>query len=803
MDLVGLIPAAGAGVRAYPYTETIPKSMLEVDGVPLLQRNVELMRDQLGIRDIRIVVGHQGNVIRRYFGDGAAFGVRLIYVTNERIDLELPYSVFLGGRDIDGFCCMILADECYVGTNHAELVRHPYASALATCGVMMSEYPKQIRKNYTVALRDGCIVDLVEKPATVTSRLMGVGTYVLHPDVFRRLEAAFTGGGMSGPKDWTSWLGSLARDGERILPFELAGQYVNINSGDDLNYANALVRDLTFETKRTSVVYVIDGPEQGAERAIARYAELPEVDEVVAVARQPSAGLARAAEHDKVRVLGAAAPGTPVGDLVKLGLEGATGDILLLSYSDDTFAARDVAKFLVYLRDADMVVGTRTTRQMLEQGTNMRGIVRAAHIFLAKLAELLWWRFDPRFTDICCVYRGLWRSVYETIRDHLDSPGAEIYPEMVIETLRARRRIIEIPINYYNRDVGQPFVRGRYQSVAMFRRVCALMLRKRLAGVGIGRWSRRARRPPAAVRAVQEADDETAREEAARYRRLERAWQNDVGYALLDKPYEVPGSAAVFFNQWDRLIAHLDPRRDGMVIEVGCGKGHFLERVRASGRAPRALLAGVDISRAVASLRTRGLAGIQADGEHLPFRDATAAYVFFDGALHHVIDYPAAVREAVRVLAPGGTLVLYEPRSTWFNQFAHRLLDPIVFSRSRQYESPIDIRYKAAFQQRVIANVLRDLGLEMREQTSDFLAYPFTGCYAGSVFSRSERFMRLLLTLEDWIDATPALNRLARLFGWRFTIVATKGSAAMARAAASPAIGPGRVDERSLEHSSA
>ena len=36
-DLVGLIPAAGRGVRAYPHTATIPKSMLEVDGVPVLQ----------------------------------------------------------------------------------------------------------------------------------------------------------------------------------------------------------------------------------------------------------------------------------------------------------------------------------------------------------------------------------------------------------------------------------------------------------------------------------------------------------------------------------------------------------------------------------------------------------------------------------------------------------------------------------------------------------------------------------------------------------------------------------------------
>src|SRR6185503_20227648 len=88
-------------------------------------------------------------------------------------------------------------------------------------------------------------------------------------------------------------------------------------------------------------------------------------------------------------------------------------------------------------------------------------------------------------------------------------------------------------------------------------------------------------------------------EEAEHYRRLERDWQDHVGYALLDKPYERRGSAAVFERQFDRLIELLDGPADGVVIEVGCGKGHFLQRVRTSGAAPRTLV-GLDLSRAVA-----------------------------------------------------------------------------------------------------------------------------------------------------------------------------------------------------------
>jgi len=47
MVKIGLIPAAGAGVRAYPATHYLSKVMLEIEGKPLILRNIELLRDKL------------------------------------------------------------------------------------------------------------------------------------------------------------------------------------------------------------------------------------------------------------------------------------------------------------------------------------------------------------------------------------------------------------------------------------------------------------------------------------------------------------------------------------------------------------------------------------------------------------------------------------------------------------------------------------------------------------------------------------------------------------------------------------
>jgi dTDP-glucose pyrophosphorylase/SAM-dependent methyltransferase len=760
--LVGVIPAAGRGVRAYPYTALIPKGMLEVDGVPLIRRNVELLRDQLDIRDIRVVIGHHGEAIRHHLEDGGWLGVRVTYVENSRLDLELPYSIYLGTRDLDGFCCVVLGDECYVGTNHRELLAEPYESALATCAFIESDNPNQIRKNYTATFTDGRIVSLAEKPRVVTSSLMGTGTYLLHPELIRRLVRAYEGDPANLPHDWTGWLGALCRSGVPMRAFHLRGGYVNVNSRDDLSRANYLVRDRNFTSRLVSLVYLLDDETDAAVAPILKFAAQPELHEVVVACRRRVQALDRLADLPTVRTVVAPTPDAEVGDLLRLGLEAARGDILVLGYSDDTFVPQDVPKLLVYLRDADMVVGTRTTRQLIEQGSNMRGLIRVVHVLLAKLVELLWWRFECRFSDICCVFRAFWRSTYESIRGQLTATGVEIFPELVLETLRARRRIIEIPVNYYNRDVETAYVRSPYQSGATLGRVLALIAQKRLHDLGLGRWRARPGRLPAPAVVAGEADS---------HRRMEREWQDSVGHDLLEKPHEAAGAALVFNRQFDWIADALRAAPPGPVVEVGCGRGHLLRRLREKPWLAARTLVGIDLSRAVFALRAPSLAGVRGDGESLPLRDGSVAALVYDGALHHLIDYPHGLREATRALAPGGILVLLEPVSSVFSRTVHRCLDPLVFRRV-VYESPIDQLYKDRFREEVVVAVVRE-GLELRARTrSDFLAYPLTGCYAGSAFGRSVRFMRAMLAVEQLAWRVPGLRRIVGIVAWRFAIVA-------------------------------
>jgi hypothetical protein len=138
------------------------------------------------------------------------------------------------------------------------------------------------------------------------------------------------------------------------------------------------------------------------------------------------------------------------------GMDAAKGDLLVLVEADGSFRARDVEKLLVYLGDAGMVMGTRTTRQMVQQGANMRFFLRWGNVFMAKFLQLCWLRpAEPRFTDVGCTFRALSRETYGKIRHRLRETGPAFSPEMMCATLQERCRIIEIPVTYSPRLGGE------------------------------------------------------------------------------------------------------------------------------------------------------------------------------------------------------------------------------------------------------------------------------------------------------------------------------------------------------------
>jgi len=472
--LYGLIPAAGKGVRAIPYTNEIPKGMLDIDGVPNLQNIIQIMRDQLGITEIFIVVGYLGNIIKQYFGNGSDFNIAITYIQNDDLDKGLTYSIFQAKQYINDYFCTILSDECYLNSNHYELKLFPYRDSLATCALMHVDDRELIKRNYSVEKSDHHIVRIEEKPQKIENDILGTGTFIFSPQLFEFIEKAYQ------ETDWEyiefmTFLDSLCQKKQRISFFNLSGTYVNINDRDSLSLARYHNRNENFEGNSISLLIYSEGDEQDIAFTIKRYQEIKNIDEIFVVLPEINS-IEEIVLNNDASVIKCPAGIDLYGEKLKYAMENAPGDILVLSESDYSFLGRDIPKLLTYLREADMVVGTRTTRQLVEQGSSMRGIVRTANIFLAKLLELFWWNYESRFTDVGCTFRAIWRVSLDQVKDKLTSKGPEFSAEMMIEILKTRQRVIEIPVNYVNRSYS---MYKRYQNIRTFFRIFLLIIKKR------------------------------------------------------------------------------------------------------------------------------------------------------------------------------------------------------------------------------------------------------------------------------------------------------------------------------------
>jgi mannose-1-phosphate guanylyltransferase len=73
-----VILAGGLGTRLWPLTETIPKPMVTVAGVPYLEHQLRALAGQ-DLRDVLLLTGHLGEQIQAHFGTGEKLGLHIEY----------------------------------------------------------------------------------------------------------------------------------------------------------------------------------------------------------------------------------------------------------------------------------------------------------------------------------------------------------------------------------------------------------------------------------------------------------------------------------------------------------------------------------------------------------------------------------------------------------------------------------------------------------------------------------------------------------------------------------------------------
>ena len=248
MKLKAIILSAGEGSRMRPLTLTKPKTMLPVAGKPIIQYNIESLRDN-GITDILLIVRYKEEIVRNYFGDGSDFGVNISYKTQKDF-LGTANAISYGEDFIDDSIIVlngdiILDDEII----HEIIKKYNYLSPDTLMLLTEVEDPSAFG---VVEIENGNIKNIVEKPKReeAPSNLVNAGIYIFNKDIFDKIRE--TEISERGEYEITDSVSLQIEDNKKVIGHKTSKDWIDVGRPWELIEVNEeLIGKLKTEIKGT------------------------------------------------------------------------------------------------------------------------------------------------------------------------------------------------------------------------------------------------------------------------------------------------------------------------------------------------------------------------------------------------------------------------------------------------------------------------------------------------------------------------------------------------------------------------
>ncbi|MBN3033910.1 MAG: mannose-1-phosphate guanyltransferase [Candidatus Saganbacteria bacterium] len=177
-----VVLAGGLGTRLQPLTANIPKPMVPVANQPLMEYVIYLLRKHK-IRDVTVLLYHQPNIIKNYFGDGSKFGVNLVYIEAKE-NYGTAGAVRFAAQGSKEPFLVISADLVTDFDLQAAARFHQEKKPLAT--LVLTRVANPLQYGIVITGKDGRVKHFLEKPSwsEVFSDTVNCGIYFLDPAVF-------------------------------------------------------------------------------------------------------------------------------------------------------------------------------------------------------------------------------------------------------------------------------------------------------------------------------------------------------------------------------------------------------------------------------------------------------------------------------------------------------------------------------------------------------------------------------------------------------------------------------------------
>lgn len=228
-----VILAGGKGQRLRPYTTVLPKPLMPIGDMPILEVVLRQLK-AAGVTRVTMAVGYLAELLQAFFGDGRRLGLQIDYSFEDKpLGTVGPLALIPALADEREF--LMMNGDVLTTIDYGQLVERHRASGAE---ITIATYRREVKIDFGVIETDaaGMLSGYVEKPRFDYRVSMGI--YCFSPGVLRELRAG-------DYCDFPDLVKRLVAAGRKVASYPFEGYWLDMGRPDD--YATAIEE---FESRR-------------------------------------------------------------------------------------------------------------------------------------------------------------------------------------------------------------------------------------------------------------------------------------------------------------------------------------------------------------------------------------------------------------------------------------------------------------------------------------------------------------------------------------------------------------------------
>lgn len=217
-----VILAGGKGTRLAPYTTVLPKPLMPIGDMPILEIVIRQLA-RYGFTGITLAVGHLAELVMAYCGDGSKFGVRIDYSREEQpLGTAGPIALIPNLQET----FLVMNGDLLSTLDYSAMWRHHRErGAMAT----LASYRRDIKIDLgVIEAEDGWVKDYIEKPTYHYA--VSTGIYIFEPRILDYIERG-------SHLDLPELVLRLLAENQKVNIYNFDGYWLDIGRHDDYETA--------------------------------------------------------------------------------------------------------------------------------------------------------------------------------------------------------------------------------------------------------------------------------------------------------------------------------------------------------------------------------------------------------------------------------------------------------------------------------------------------------------------------------------------------------------------------------------